>query len=272
MSDPQFQLEIETLYNKNQTIPRLKKEFVDAGIEEQLVALEIPVPFGLSLLAHMCLHKRASLPTLIGLLRHFFMEEADPNQACADMLLKSAHADLMDWNDVRREFIIIDGLDVTQDVRDELDRYQYPLPMVIIPKEVTSNRDTGYLTIKNSIILKDNHHEDDVCLDHINRVNKIKLKLNHSVAMMIKNKWRGLDKAKPGEDKLDYQKRVKAFDKYDKNSKEIMELLSVAGNEFYMTHKYDKRGRCYCQGYHVNYQGNPWNKAVIEFAEGEITK
>jgi len=40
-----------------------------------------------------------------------------------------------------------------------------------------------------------------------------------------------------------------------------------------LTHKYDKRGRCYSQGYHVNPQGNDWNKAVIEFAEKEpVTK
>jgi len=37
-----------------------------------------------------------------------------------------------------------------------------------------------------------------------------------------------------------------------------------------MTHRYDKRGRVYCMGYHVNYQGTPWNKAVIELADKEM--
>jgi DNA-directed RNA polymerase len=44
----------------------------------------------------------------------------------------------------------------------------------------------------------------------------------------------------------------------------------MLGNEFYLTHRYDKRGRCYAQGYHVNPQGNDWNKAVIELAEKEV--
>jgi DNA-directed RNA polymerase len=43
----------------------------------------------------------------------------------------------------------------------------------------------------------------------------------------------------------------------------------AGGNRFWLTHKYDKRGRTYCQGYHVSYQGNDYNKACIEFADGE---
>ncbi len=49
-----------------------------------------------------------------------------------------------------------------------------------------------------------------------------------------------------------------------------MGFLMMHSNVFHMTHKYDKRGRTYSQGYHVNYQGNPWNKACIEFADKEV--
>ena len=51
-----------------------------------------------------------------------------------------------------------------------------------------------------------------------------------------------------------------------------MSILVNAGNRFFLTHAYDKRGRTYAKGYHVNYQGNDWNKATICFAEGEIVK
>ena len=269
-NDQQFQLEIESLFNKNQTIPRLKQEFIESGFEDTLVALEIPANFGLNLLAQMCLHKRASLPTLVGILRHHFQAEPNPSQACADMLLRAAEADLVDWEPAREEFVFV--FDVSQDVKEELERYQYPLPMVIRPNLVETNRDTGYLTIHNSIILKDNHHEEDVCLDHINLMNGIKFRLNMEVATMVANQWRGLDKKKPNEDTADFEKRVRAFEKYDRTSREVMEMLVISGNEFYLTHKYDKRGRCYCQGYHVSYQGNPWNKACIEFADGELVE
>jgi hypothetical protein len=141
--------------------------------------------------------------------------------------------------------------------------------MVVHPREVKDNHDTGYLLMRNSLILRDNHHDEDICLDHINRVNDIKFSHDVDTAQMISNRWRNLDKPKDGETADDFQKRVKAFEKYDRTAKEVIDLLTTHGNEFYLTHKYDKRGRCYCQGYHVNYQGAPWNKAVIELADKE---
>jgi DNA-directed RNA polymerase len=49
-----------------------------------------------------------------------------------------------------------------------------------------------------------------------------------------------------------------------------MEHLAVADDRFYLTNKYDKRGRTYSQGYHVNPQGADWNKGVIELADKEL--
>ena len=141
--------------------------------------------------------------------------------------------------------------------------------MIVLPKELKTNTDTGYFTSKNSVILKNNHHDDDVCLDHLNNMNRIKLKLNNDVTSFVKNSWKNLDKPKPNEDRIEYNKRVRAFEKYDRTVYDVIAHLSIVSDEFYLTHKYDKRGRVYCQGYHVTYQGNQWNKAVIEFAKEE---
>ena len=139
--------------------------------------------------------------------------------------------------------------------------------MIVKPMPVTNNKETGYITGRGSIILRNNHHEDDVCLDHINRMNSIKFTINPNTAKMVKHTWRNLDKPKDGETKEDFQKRKRAFEKYDRTAKEVIGMLT---DEFYLTHKEDKRGRTYCQGYHVTYQGAAWNKAVIEFAEKEL--
>ena len=42
------------------------------------------------------------------------------------------------------------------------------------------------------------------------------------------------------------------------------------GNRFYLTHKVDKRGRIYAQGYHITTQGTAFKKAMIELAEPEF--
>lgn len=36
------------------------------------------------------------------------------------------------------------------------------------------------------------------------------------------------------------------------------------------SHKYDRRGRTYAVGYHVNSQGTDYNKSVLELSRKEI--
>ena len=258
------QIELEKLFNKNQLIPRIRKEFADCKEEnfmEYIHECGIPVLFGIDLLVQMVLHKRTTLTTLIGLLRHHF----DDSQKTADNIYLAAEADLIDYDPQLGIFIM--KFDISPDVQAELDCFQFPLPMIIPPRKVRTNKDNGYLESSGSIILRHNHHDDDVCLDHINRMNAVRYVINHDTAVMVKNKWRDLDKPKAGETKQDFERRKRAFNKYDRTAKEVIDMLPET---FYLTHKYDKRGRIYCQGYHVTYQGAPWNKAVIELADKEI--
>lgn len=263
----EHQLELEKLYNKNQLIPRIKQEFLeckDFNFVEYMEQNEMPVPFGLDLLVQMILHKRTSLVTLVGCLRHHFND----GQITVDLIQKAAELDMVDYLHDIHTFVT--RFNLSNEVQNELDRFQFPLPMVVKPVEVTNNRMTGMLTGKGSIILRHNHHDEDVCLDHINRVNRMKLCINMSTASMVRNQWRNLDRVKEGETREEFEKRRKAFDKYDLAARDVMGLLVKEGNQFYLTHRYDKRGRIYCQGYHVTYQGTPWNKAVIQFADEEI--
>lgn len=257
------QIELEKLYNKNQLIPRIRAEFIgckDFNFPEYIKQCGIPQMFGFDLLTQMALHKRTSLSTLIGVLRHHF----DDSQLTADMIYKAAQCDLVDYDVTLRQFIVM--FEISADVQEELDKFQFPLPMIVPPAKVENNKQTGYLTSWGSIILRNNHTDDDVCLDHINRMNAVRFTINKDTAAMVHNKWKNLDKPKEGESKADFERRKKAFAKYDRTAKDVIALLP---EEFNLTHKYDKRGRGYCQGYHVTYQGAPWNKAVIEFADKE---
>lgn len=261
-----YQIEMEKLFHKNQLNKRIKSEFLAADFDFRAVFTKAGIDhnFGFDLLTQMVLHKRAGLPVLVGLLRKHYQGNC---QATTDACLAAAEHDLVDWVNVGEFFRI--RYDISADIQEEIDIYQYPMPMLVEPKELKNNRDTGYFTHKDSVILRNNHHEDDVCLDYLNKVNKVKLKVNSNVVAFIKNSWKNLDRPKDGEERADFQKRVKAFNRYDRTAKDVLAHLEISGGEFYLTHKYDKRGRIYCQGYHVTYQGNAWNKAVVEFAEGE---
>lgn len=270
--DIQAQIELEQLFHKNQLLPRMRKEFMDQSVLDHCQKVEVPYAFALDLMAQMALHKRANVETLVGILHRHFEASADPLQDCADMLWLAVEKDFVDFDTFSEMFVA--RYDVSDECKLELERFQYPLPFVVEPKAVTDNNTTGYYTQGGSVILKNNHHEDDVCLDHINRVNRMHLRINADTARMVKNQWRNLDRAKQGETREEFEKRRKAFEKYDRVSREVMETICLTNDEagFWLTHRYDKRGRTYAQGHHVQYQGTAWNKAVVEFFDKELVK
>lgn len=258
------QVELEKLYSNNELLPRMRKVFEDFGAKDDLEALGINVKVGMAVLVQMALRKRCQLTTLVGLVRGY----CETAQEAMDEVDKCVKAGLVEWSGA--EFIT--KFTMPAGVQQELDRFQYPLPMVVRPKHLTKNTQTGYLAsgATGSVILKNNHTDDDVCLDHLNRMNKVKLTLNLDTAIMVKNKWRNLDKPREGESYFDYQKRVKAFEKYTNHAYNVMSTLLKEGNEFYITHRYDKRGRVYAQGHYINPQGTEWNKACVHFADQEL--
>lgn len=269
------QIELETLYNKNQLLKRVRHEFTsnkEVDLYAYMQSRGVDPDFGYDLLVQLVLHKRTTLPTMVGILRHHAPSPLIPDlQAVADMILRCCEIDLCDWSPVTSQLVI--RFDITPDVQQELDKYQFPLPMVVKPRELRHNTDSAYIISGDgggSVILRNNHHEDDVCLDHLNRVNKIKFSLDNETAKMIANRWRNLDKPKPGETRQDFERRKRAFEKYDRTARQVMNQVTQLGNEFYLTHKYDKRGRVYCQGYHISYQSAPWNKSVIQLTDKEV--
>jgi hypothetical protein len=152
-----------------------------------------------------------------------------------------------------------------------INQYQYLPPMIVPPMPVKSNTGSGYLSIEwDSLILKKNHHELDICLDSINRFNSVAFALDDRVIRNIRDNRKHLDSAKSDESADEFKARVDSFLKMERESMKVFAMLINEGNRFYMTHKYDKRGRTYCQGYHVSYQGNTYRKAILELADKEF--
>jgi len=268
----EFQIEIEQLFHKNQLFTRIRDDFAaceNPRFLDIFKEAKLDAEFGWDFLVQMALHKRATVETLGGILRRHFDGDVQRTMTALETAVK---ADLGNWSPTHKQFILL--WDISADVQEEIDRYQFPLPMVVQPRHLRTNHDTGYYTSEGdrSVILRDNHHDEDVCLDHLNSLNLVRFRINQQVATTIHNRWRNLDRPKADEDISEYHKRVKAFEKYDRTAHDVLTHLGLATEgEFWLTHKYDKRGRTYCQGYHVNYQAATWNKAVVEFANQEIT-
>ena len=70
--------------------------------------------------------------------------------------------------------------------------------------------------------------------------------------------------------KLEARQAKDAFNIRDAETDDVIEYLLLNGNRFFFGWRYDKRGRMYSQGYHVNPQGNQYRKAMLQFADKEV--
>lgn len=260
------QIALERLHSKYQQIPAMRADF-DKDLAGLIIETGLPYAFCIDLLVQMALHRTADPATLVGILRPHFEDAEKPAQACADAIWEACGKDLLDYDEDRQKLVMV--YDVDDETHMMIEQYMYPPPMVEAPSPVTSNRKTGYRTIKGSIILKHNHIEEDVCLDHINRVNAQELRLNTKIVQIMQNSWANLDKRQDDETVVEFRARQKAFKKFDRTSRDVIDLVAMQSDRFWLTHKYDKRGRTYAQGYHINYQSGDWHKAMIEFYRTE---
>lgn len=258
----EVQSDLETLYSKHQLLPVLRAEFQEIAEKYPLEEFQ---PFICDMLAQICLHRQANPPTMVGLLSPKY----GTPQEVADTLLLMCEFDYIDYSEVTGNFLI--KYDISEDIQIMLDRYQYPLPMIVEPNKIENNFSTGYHTITGSVILNGSKYfaNLDVCLDHLNRMNAVPLVLDFAV--INSNEGRYIKPTrKDGETYEDYLRRLKQASVFYNVSVEVMEDIAKLSDVLYLTHKYDRRGRCYASGYHINTQGTDYNKAVLQLAHKEI--
>jgi hypothetical protein len=260
----QTQTDLEFLYSKYNLMKILRSEFetiVDPSVAERGIEPAMVT----EALAQMYLHRQADPETLVGILSPKFGSPQD----VADKLLIMVELDYFDFNEDLDRFTVI--YDLSDDVKEMLDKFQFPLPMVIRPDPVKDNFDTGYLTNKGLLVLNgsDYFKDVDICLDHLNRANRVALAMEFDVINSDQGKF-----VKPvravGEDFDEYKKRVKQAEVFYSTSISVMEQISELSDEIYLTHKYDRRGRVYASGYHVSTQGDDYRKSILVLANKEI--
>ncbi len=170
----------------------------------------------------------------------------------------------------------------SEEIQQRIRETKYLPPMLVKPEEIKSKTDSGYLTIeKDRLILNDrrNMHSKEVCLDSINKFNQVPLELDVQMlkAMEMPDVTEAdvrKSAAKKGKEVTDKQVEQAVTNAAEQReiSYEIYKRMVKNGNEFYLTHKYDKRGRTYSQGYHVHTQGNDFKKAIISLKNKEVVE
>lgn len=249
--------ELEIRFNRNQVFPKLTTLVQkNQEIQDKIFMHNLDVNIAEQLCVQLIIHKRMDYPTAVGLLYKIYKD----GQLTATKIVQCVNAGLC-FIDTNQEVLIVKyNLDENQ--QRELDTFQFPLPLVVEPKKLTKNSDTGYyIADTGSLVLNSKVPKYDINLEHLNRVNKVKFNINLTIASQVDrfNKWKTTDDIS--------RKNHEKFNKYARN---ICQWFS--DKVIRLTHKYDRRGRWYPVAYPVNYQGDDWQKACVELTNKEIVK
>lgn len=218
----------------------------------------------LDILCTITLYKRIKIPVLLGMFYKYSSGDIENYaQLLCDHLSYICSTDTA-YVDFDRDEVIT-NIVLDPEEKRAMDSFMYPLPLVVEPKTVSKNSDTGYhFNTRGSIMLRDKAPSEDLNLDYINILNKIPLKItSYKEVLELEPQWKHCD-FNEGEVE---QKRFN-FNLFKANFKDLVYKYRNFP-EFYLTWKYDHRGRSYSQGYYINIQGIDIQKATIELAEPE---
>lgn len=195
-----------------------------------------------------------------------FSDKVDAIKTVAEIVAVLGQMDVFDITKADRQasLMVVSRIPLSEGLIDYINHSQYLPPMVCEPLELTHNYSSGYLTHNNSLVLgRGNHHDGDLCLDVLNIMNSVPLKMGTDFLSQFEEE--------PTFD-LDTQDKIDDWNIFKKQSYEFYSLLASQGNKFYFNHKVDKRGRIYCQGYHLSTQGTAFKKAMLELADEELVE
>lgn len=152
------------------------------------------------------------------------------------------------------------NIELSDDLVFRINSKHYIPPMLCKPNEINKITDSPYKTIYKPLVLKHyNKHDRPLATDAINILNSTAWSIDESVLSIEEQPKAGLD-----------EKGLKQFEVFKQQSNEVINILLNEGNKFYIPNFYDKRGREYMAGYHINLQGSEYRKALMNLHKKEI--
>ena len=212
--------------------------------------------------------------------RHLNMsDKVEAIHTMAEIIAVLGETDLFDNKKTKEGWIVISRVELDSEVTQYADNALYLPPLIIKPRKVRSNRDSGYITQRGeSLILGfyENHHDDNICLDVLNTLNSNEYELDTDFINQYEEQWHREELSQQEYEELSHADReiynmdAKTWKKFQEQGKFFQHLMIHHGNSFYLCNKVDKRGRIYATGYHISTQASSFKKAMINFKHHEI--
>jgi hypothetical protein len=237
-----------------------KRERLTALLREDLDALVFDI------FLEVCLQNYASYQAIAGKIgAKIKMNTFDAVKTVAEIMAVMCEADAFDVivsaDSDTGVMMVQSHYELPDNIKQKIADTMYLPPMVCKPFKVSDNYTYHSMTEQGSLILgkRVNHHNLPLAYDAINIASAIPLALDSYILGFreVPNK------------ELDTQDKVDSFNRMQIASTKVYNFLLENGNKWYLRWRYDKRGRMYSQGYHVNIQSTDYKKALVSFADEE---
>ncbi len=265
---------VNTWLNKDHDIDRELRLLAIRDLDIKELVLQVTACISLECQKPMKLVSVASLCA-----RHLGMsDKVEAIHTMAEIIAVLGETDLFDNKKTREGWIVISRVELDNEVTQYADNALYLPPLIIKPRKVRHNRDSGYITQRGeSLILGfyENHHDDNICLDVINILNSNEYELDTDFIDNNDMEW-SEPEFEEGKHTHYEEEQITAMSKdyfenyFKEQSKFFFKLMKHHGNSLYITNKVDKRGRIYSQGFHINPQGDSYHKAMLNLKHREI--
>ena len=266
---------VNTWLNKDHDIDKELRLLAVRDLDIKELVLQVTACISLECQKPMKLVSVASLCA-----RHLNMsDKVEAIHTMAEIIAVLGETDLWDNKKTREGWIVISRVELDTEVTQYADNALYLPPLIIKPRKVRHNRDSGYITQRGeSLILGfyENHHDDNICLDVLNTLNSNEYELDTDFINQYEEQWHREELSQQEYEELSHADREiynmdeKNWKKFQEQGKFFQTLMVHHGNSFYLCNKVDKRGRIYSSGYHVNVQGSSFKKAMVNFKHHEI--
>lgn len=266
---------VNTWLNKDHDIDRELRLLAVRELDIKELVMQVVACISLECQKPMKLVSVASLCA-----RHLNMsDKVEAIHTMAEIIAVLGETDLFDNKKTREGWIVISRVGLDAEVTQYADNALYLPPLIIKPRKVRSNRDSGYITQRGeSLILGfyENHHDDNICLDVINILNSNEYELDIEFINSYEEQWHREELSQQEYEELSHADReiynmdAKTWKKFQEQGKFFQTLMIHHGNSFYLCNKVDKRGRIYSSGYHISTQASSFKKAMVNFKHREI--
>ena len=162
---------------------------------------------------------------------------------------------------VNDELVVSSKFILDEEEADAFDTVMYPPPMLSKPLEWTDNRSGGWLTNEEHIILGNsyNRHDEYQAVDAINQLQAIEWELDPYIIAM---------EEEANSEEFETVKQQLTWGAHKELSKKIYQ--EYLGRKFHFVWRFDKRGRSYSSGYHINIQSTGYKKASLTFGNKHL--